>query len=394
MVALSTHELFSSGFLNDPYPTFARLREEAPVYWVDAFRVFAVTRYDDCVNVLMHPEQFGPGQHIDPSVGGIEPAREPAEHIRYRNLIARAFTTEFVAHMRASVQSLVDSFIDRFTGPGEVDVMPALARPLPTLVLAELLGIPEEQRSTFYAWAEVYTGSLSGPVDMEKKDRFLQTMQELVSYFAYLIEQRRGGSGNDLVTRLTAAYVGEERLSAAQILSFCEQLMVAGRDLTSGLIGNCLQALLSHPRELERLRAQPDLLDAAIEETLRWDTPVLGQPRTSRFDTELRGVRIRAGDQLIVMFGAANRDPNIFPLPDAFDIQRTNAGQHLAFGKGIHYCVGAQLARLEARVAISTLFARLPGLRLAAERQSERRFTEFMLNLRTFGSVPVIFNSA
>src|SRR5439155_21048326 len=152
------------------------------------------------------------------------------------------------------------------------------------------------------------------------------------------------------LSRLTQAHLGDAVLSSSQVLHLCDQLMTAGRDLTAGLIGNCLAALLSHPEQLARVRAEPNRLDAAIEESLRWDTPVLGQARICRADTELRGVRLPAGSTVMVMFAAANRDPDIFAEPDRFDIERRNVGQHLAFGRGLHFCIGAALARLEARV--------------------------------------------
>jgi cytochrome P450 len=182
-------------------------------------------------------------------------------------------------------------------------------------------------------------------------------------------------------------------LSASEIVGLCEQLMVAGRDLTTGLIANCIRALHTHPTELQRLRNNPELLDAAIEETLRWDCPVLAQPRRNRSSYVLRGVEMPAGADLLVVFAAANRDPAVFAEPDEFDILRSNASRHLAFGRGIHFCLGAPLARLEAQIAIRTLFARLVGMRLVAERPPVRRVAAFMLNLRTFDELPLRFDA-
>jgi len=256
-----------------------------------------------------------------------------------------------------------------------------------------MLGIPESDRAMFCGWADVYTSSLGGNLGAHGQDTFRQTIRDLVGYFAFQVEVRRREPRDDLITRLIAARLGDSELSPAQILSLCEQLMVAGRDLTTGLISNCVRALLTHPRQLQSALEQPRFLDAAIEETLRWDTPVLGQPRTNRLDIHMRGVRLRPGDMVVVMFGAANRDPEVFPAPDDFDIERQNAAQHLAFGRGIHFCLGAPLARLQARIVVRTLFARLPGLTLVPEQSPARRVAAFMLNLRTFGSLPATFDS-
>jgi cytochrome P450 len=378
-------ELFSADFLSDPYPTFAWLRRECPVYWSASFQAFMITRFDDCVRVLTEPDQFGP-------VPDIAPQRAIADHVQYRNILARAFNAEYVAQLEPMIQAHVDWLIDAFNGGEEVDLMPAFAERLPTLVLAEMLGIPRADLPMFQAWADVYTLSLSEELNAAQRADFLRTIHELVAYFAYRVEDRRRHPGNDLITRLTQARSAETELSAAQILSLCEQFMVAGRDLTTGLIGNAVRALLLHPVQLQRLKSQPELLEAAIEETLRWDSPVLGQPRTNRVEREMRGVRLQPGEMVVVMFAAANRDPLVFHTPDVFDLDRPNAGLHLAFGRGIHFCLGAPLARLEARIAVRTLFARLPHLRLSSDRPGERRLAFAMLNLRTYGALPLTFD--
>jgi cytochrome P450 len=209
-----------------------------------------------------------------------------------------------------------------------------------------------------------------------------------------MLERRRQEPQNDLLSRLTQAHVGEAVLSTSQMLYLCDQLMVAGRDLTTGLIGNCLAAVLSQPIQLARLKAEPNRIGAFVEESLRWDTPVLGQARISRADTELRGIPIPAGSSVLVMFAAANRDPEVFTDPDRFDIERGNAGQHLTFGRGIHFCIGAALARMEARIAVSTLLSRLPNLRLDADRPGARRDAGLMVNLRAYRSLPLAFDPA
>jgi cytochrome P450 len=379
-------ELFSGDFLHDPYPTFAWLRRAQPVYWSEPFEAFIITRFDDCVRILTDPDGFGP-------VPDVLPRQPPAEHVQYRNILARAFNAEYVAGLEPTIQGIVDRLIDEFISQGDVDLMTAFAERLPTLALAEMLGIPDTDLPMFLAWADVYTASLAVELNAEQKADFVRTIRELVGYFAYRLEDRRRHPGDDLISRLIRARAGEAELSTAQILSLCEQFMVAGRDLTTGLIGNGVRALLQHPEQLQRVKEQPALLEAAIEETLRWDSPVLGQPRTNRTDCELRGVRMQPGDLVVVMFAAANRDPLVFPSPDAFELDRPNAGLHLAFGRGIHFCLGAPLARLEAGIALRTLFERLPRLRLDPGRSGQRRVAFAMLNLRTYGSLPVAFDA-
>jgi cytochrome P450 len=204
---------------------------------------------------------------------------------------------------------------------------------------------------------------------------------------------RAATATHDLLARPTSVRIGGSQLSATSILSLCNQLMIAARDLATGLLGNSLHALLNHPDQWLNLRAEPTTLDSVIKECLRWDTPVLRQARTSLTDVSLRGLPIPAGSSVIVMLGSANRDPAVFAEPDRFDGRRHNAGQHLAFGRGIHFCIGAPLARLEARVALRTLVDRLPNIRLAPDSPPLRRSPGQMLNLRAFRSLPIAFGA-
>lgn len=400
MVTTPTYEPFSPQFTDDPYPLFAELRRVAPVFWAEGSGCFLVTRYDDAVAILTNPELFASGEASQSGHGGTEREEPPpaavqvAEHVEYRNLVTRALSNRFVADLDAEIQRLTDELVDGFPGSGHVDVIPALAAPLPTLALARVLGVPDAERAMFTVWADDYSRSIAGDLDDEARAQLRKSVRDAVGYFAYLVERRRSVPQNDLLSRLAEAHLGEAALSSAQVLYLCDQLMIAGRDLTTGLIGNCLAALLSHPEQLARLQADPSRLAAAVEETLRWDTPVLGQARVCRADTEVRGVPIPAGSTVVVMFAAANRDPDVFSGPDRFDIERPNAGQHLAFGRGVHFCMGAALARLEARVAVRTLFGRLSHLRLDPDQASVRRPPGSMVNLRAFRSLPLVFDLA
>ncbi len=372
------------------------------MHWDQQKRLFVVTRFDDCVAVLSAPRVFTAANDLEqsrmrrPDGRVAEAASNPREHIRYRALLGRAFDSRLITWVEPIVRELVDQLIDRLIDGcarrGQADLIAAVAYPLPTLTLAALFGIPESERALFLGWASDYSRAMMGELDEAGEARFRRTVAELLSLFAYLLEVRRRQPGEDLLSRLADSRVDGDRLGTSRILGLCDQLMVAGRDLTAGLIGNCTWALLAHETQLGRLRMRPGLLDAAIEETLRWDTPVLGQARTSTTDTHLRRVRIPAGSTILLMFGSANRDPDIFADPDRFDIERPNARQHMAFGRGIHLCPGAALARLQARATIGRLLERLPCLRIVPDRPPVRRVAAFMLNLRGFESFPVAFD--
>jgi cytochrome P450 len=320
------------------------------------------------------------------------PAAQVAMHVQYRSLVTRALSSQLVTSLEPAIERLTEELIDAFPHDGRGDLIAALAAPLPNLAIACLFGVPVQERSMFTAWADEYSRLAAGDDGADLPSR--PTIRDAVGYFAYLLARRRLEPQDDLLGRLAQMHYGEAALSSTQVLYLCDQLMVAGRDLTSGLIGNGVAALLTHPDQLARVRADPGRLNAAIEETLRWDTPVLGQARTARVDTELRDVPIPAGSALLVMFAAANRDPAVFVEPDRFDIGRANAGQHLAFGRGIHFCLGAALARLEARVALRTLFGRLSHLSLDPDQPGTRRTARLMVNLRAYRSLPLVFGRA
>jgi cytochrome P450 len=295
--------------------------------------------------------------------------------------VSRALGPDFLAALEPKVQQLLEELLQPMVARGEADFMAAIACPLPTLVLAEMLGVPPPDRAMFMGWASAYTEGLAGA---PTQTRYRDATGELVAYFGYQLALRP--QGDHLLARLAASSLGK-----AEILSFCNQLMVAARDLTTGLLGNGLHALLAHLDQLRRVRAEPKLLDQAIEECLRWDAPVLGQARIARQVSRVGSVEIPSGSRVLVMLAAANRDPDIFSQPDQFDIDRPNAGQHLAFGRGLHFCLGAPVARMEARVVLRTIFERFPDLRLVAGPGQTRRSGGRMLNLRSFERLPIQF---
>jgi len=410
MTTVVDFDPFAPDVIDDPYPHYARLRDEAPVCRIEADNLWMVTRYDDVAAVLHDPATYsseqGMGELMSGKVGrnrvrasdllGLDLramrvliATDPPDHTRLRRLLSRAFTpraiTELEPHLRETCESLVEDLLaaaDR----GEGDLVAQLAFPFPVIVIAELLGIPPERRDDFKRWSDALVGALSGnwnPVEAQ------QTLTEMFLYLADVVERRRREPGDDLISRLVAGSDPDDpdSLSSIEITLFAVLLLVAGNETTTNLLGNGAAALAAHPDQARLLHDQPDLLPAAIEEILRWDGPIQGLFRGTTRPVTLAGVDLPAGAMLLVSFAAANRDSRHFPDADRFDIRRRPT-DHLAFGHGIHYCLGASLARLEARLVGETLLARdarlepLPGAS-RVESSLLRGFTRFPVEVRS-----------
>ncbi|HEY7140592.1 MAG TPA: cytochrome P450 [Methylomirabilota bacterium] len=367
-------------FLEDPYPAYHRLRAEDPVHR-HPLGFYVLTRYDDVAGFL-RDGRFGKGgyQALFESRFGSGPDgpwlpmsmlfRDPPDHTRLRALVSKAFTPRVVEGLRAHIQAIVDRLLDGLAGAGRVDVVEALAYPLPVTVISELLGVPAGDSETVKVWSRDVARALDAialPVAPEVIERGSRATEEIAQYFRGLVEERRRRPGDDLLSGLVEAEEAGDRLSERELLATCLLLYVAGHETTVNLIGNGLLILLRHPAERRRLEADPGLLPGAIEELLRYDGPVQRVGRMASRDAEIAGVQIPQGSLVLGLLGAANRDPAHFPEPDRLDLGRDQP-RHLAFGSGIHYCLGAPLARIEAQVAIGTVLRRFPALALAAER--------------------------
>ncbi len=284
----------------------------------------------------------------------------PPDHTRLRRLVTAAFTRRRIEQLAPRIQQITDELLDAMAAATQVDLIDAFAYPLPLTVICELLGVPADRRTEFHTWSPIMvTGVLAGP------DVFVAAATAMVSYLRELIEAKRAAPTDDLLSALVAVRDGEDRLSEDELTSMVFLLLVAGHETTVNLIGNGVLALLTHPEQLALLRTQPDRLPAAVEELLRFDGPL--QVATFRWTAEpveIGGVTIPAGEIVVPGLLAANRDPACTAQPDALDITRTD-NPHLTFGHGIHHCLGAPLARLEGRIALGTLLARFPRLRLA-----------------------------
>lgn len=372
-------------FYFDPYPVYHELRASDPVHWSDIMGSWVLTRYDDVVATMRDPRRFSnAGRHalsLDRlpehvrkkakpiyehyAVGLIH--TDPPDHTRMRALINKVFTVRAMESLRPRVQKIVDDLLDAAAPNGQMDVMAALAYPLPVAIISQILGIPAEDNDNFAYWNEgVNELTASGRTTEANLARGLPIFQHLRAYLRELIEKRRRHPQDDLLSALVMVEEEGDRLSEEELITNYQTLITAGFETTMNLIGTGLLTLLRHPDQLARIRSDPSLTASAVEELLRYETPFQRNWRVAAQDVDLGGKRIRRGHLVAQMLGAANRDPEVFPDPDRFDISR-NSGSHIAFGYGIHFCIGAPLARIEADIAFRTLLQRFPKLRLMQE---------------------------
>ena len=352
----------------NPYPTYEELRRKDPVHRMRLQDAWVLTEFEDVDAVLRDNRRFvneGRDFGYIPYISMLD--RDPPDHTRMRNLVSRGFTPRSVAALEPRVQETVDKLLDDLAGRERIDLIQDFAFPLPVVVIAEMLGVPTEDREQFNDWSNVVSLTVDPLLNAAQIRQVRQAIEELFDYFEALAEARRVQPRDDLISVLVAAEVDGERLAREELLINLVLLLAAGNETTRNLIGNGTLALLRHPEQLQRLRDDPSLLEPAIDELLRYDSPVQLDSRIVTGEPlELRGKQIRPGQKIICLLGAANRDPAAFPNPDVLDIGRA-AGNHVAFGRGIHYCLGAPLARLEGRIAFQSLLSRYPTLRLAAE---------------------------
>lgn len=355
----------------NPYPVYRRLRELAPVHRSEVLPLWVVTRFDDCGAVLRDP-RFGKGDEAQRMFGSAPDAAErevpiisrhsmlranPPDHTRLRGLVSREFTPRRVDEMRPAVTAMVDEILDGLAGAGGGDVMDVLAFPLPVRVIGELLGIPDADRDQFRILVRDAAAALEPMTSREAVRRAERASQEMNGYFRSLIAARRGNPSDDLISALIGLRDGGDRLSEEELVATIVLLFAAGFETTTNLIGNGLATLLAHPDEMQRLRNEPSLIPNAVEEMLRFESSVQLDARTALVDADVGGVDVPTGQVILTLLGAANRDPDRYPDPDRFDVARSGQ-QHLAFAAGIHFCLGAPLARLEGEVVFERLLGR------------------------------------
>jgi cytochrome P450 len=385
-------------FIADPYPTYHRLRAEDPVHF-SPLGFWVLTRYDDVVAALRDPRlakeainaivaaRIGATPTPVTSLSMLD--RDPPDHTRLRGLVNKAFTPRVVETLRPRIQALVDDLLDRVQGVGSMDLMEQFAYPIPVVVICEMLGVPLEDHERFKGWGLDLARGLDSillPPESDVMKRSFAARHALAQYFRDLIAARRKSPRADLLSALIAAEEAGDKLTEEELLATCVLLLIAGHETTVNLIGNGTLALLRHPDQLRRLRESPDLIVTAVEELLRFDGPVQRTARVPNADLTIGGRKIGAGEMVMPFIAAADRDPAQFPDPDRLDLGRTD-NRHIAFGWGIHFCLGAPLARVEAQIAINTLVRALPKLALATDKPDYR----LSLTLRGLASLPVSF---
>lgn len=370
----------------NPYPYYAALRRESPIHQlVPGAPLYAITRYEDVLHVLHHPETFsstalqaaiqGGGIGIGPNSGALADHRllrarmmiatNPPDHGRLRRLVNRGFTPRRIADLEPRIRELARRFLDQAIEDGELELVRGLSIPLPVTVIAEMLGVEADRTEQFKAWSDAFVIGLSGAAGEYTKDDIRKAADEMADYIERIAAERRASPQDDLISVLVEAE-GGDALSTDEVMAFVVLLLIAGNETTTNLIGNGVKALLAHPEQLERVRANPELVPALVEEVVRYDSPIQGLPRSTDGEAALPSGTVPAGSTLLVFFASANHDDRQFPDAERFDIERPAPG-HVAFGHGIHYCLGASLARLEGRVAFETLLQRCRKMELAAD---------------------------
>ena len=375
-------------FQADPYPILAKLRELEPVHHDTTLNRYVLTCHEDVDELLfdrslsVDPRKAKPGS-FESMFGFADAEREPSMlfadppyHTRLRGLVSKAFTAKAVEQMRARIQEIVDELLDAIDSRGEVDLIEAFAGPLPTIVIAEMLGVDPADRADFKRWSDLGVMNFNPMLTSEERELVDEAGEAMDGYLRRVIEERRERPRGDLITSLIAAEEGGDKLTDDEIVTMCSLLLAAGNLTTTDLIGNGMLTLLRNPGELKKLQDDPALIKNALEEMLRFESPVLMSGRTPLEDRKIAGMEVSAGESVTPILAAANRDPAVYPEPDRFDITRESS-DHLSFGGGVHYCLGAPLARAEAQIAVQTLVRRFPEMRLAESPLEWRRVPGF-----------------
>jgi cytochrome P450 len=353
----------------DPYLIYCFLRDQSPVHYVSIpaggpsglaapLWSWGLLKYGDVYNALRDHETFS---SENPLAGQFGPRivliqDDPPRHTRFRRLVNKAFTLKRVEALEPWIASIANALLDEIAA-GTTDVVESYTVPLPVKVIARLLGIPGEDYATFKRWSDAFLSTVS----VQGGER-MQNIQEMVTYFGQMAAARRSHGAEDLITALVEAEIEGESLQDWEILGFCILLLIAGNETTTNLIGNLLNVLVDRPDLWQQLRADRTLVETVIEETLRYESPVQRLFRTAARDVEVSGAKITKGDRITIFYGAANRDPSAFPDPDEFRLDR-DLRNHVAFGMGIHYCLGAPLARAEARITLTAFLDRFPVIK-------------------------------
>jgi cytochrome P450 len=395
----------SPDFQANPYPFYDTIRAEAPITYWEQGSMWLFTRYDD-ITTLLRDKRLGrtmdhiinrEERNVPPILEAEAPFyklsqhsmfdKEPPDHTRLRSLVHKVFTPRRVENLRGRIQLIADDLLDKVVEQGHMDILEDFAVPLPVTVIAELLGVPETDRHLLRPWSRDIVAMFELGHTDEQSRRAVQAAVEFSDYLRALAHERRRNPGEDLISALALVEESGDQLTEDELISTCVLLLNAGHEATVNVIGNGMLALLKHPDQMTALLQNPALINSTVEEMLRYDTPLQLFRRWILEDLDYKGFSFKQGTEVALMFGAANRDPARFPQPHTFDITRSD-NQHVSFGNGIHFCLGAPLARLELQIALGTLLRRLPNMRLSDEPQFRPAYV-----IRGLQALNVTFNN-
>ncbi len=390
-------------FLENPFGMYAAGRAMGPMY-IESVNLWLIFRYDEITTILKDhahwssgapgttpaPEASYPSAAVRPTDEASMLFSDPPRHTRLRSLVNQAFTPRMVERMEPRLRAVADELLDEVAAAGRADIVDALSYPLPVIAIAEILGVPPSDRANFKRWSDAAVSTLGGtaagpgqsPVQLDPA-----LVEEMRDYFSRMVDLRRVEPKEDLISALVAAELQGDKLNFEEMLGTLFLILVAGNETTTNLIGNSILEFMAHPDQLQRILDDPALLPSAIEEVLRFASPVQATSRLALADTEVGGKTIKAGQRAVLFVAAANRDPDIFPNPDTFDVART-PNRHLSFGLGIHFCLGAPLARLEAKIALEAFLRRCQAFQRVDDEPLPRVPTFIMRGVR---SLPIIF---
>jgi cytochrome P450 len=389
------YDPFDSTIQDDPYPVYRRLRNEVPVFRAETSNTWVLSRHEDVIAALHDHQTFSSVNGVFPTPPDVPMLEsflpmmimmDPPRHDQLRGLVSKAFTPRRIAALEAGIDELAASLTEALiSSERDTDYIADFAAILPAMVIADLLGVPREDRQQFRLWSN--TLIQSNPVH-GKVTEGLAAAAAVYAYFADFLKDRRQNPRDDLMSALVAAEIDGHNLSDDELLGFCLLLLIAGHETTTNLLGNAAVVLAEHPQSRHRLAADPALIGHAVEELLRYDSPVQGLSRVLTVDVTLHGTSMSKGDSVLLLFGSANRDERVFSGPDVFDIDRKPEHQ-VALGRGIHFCLGASLARMEARIALRTLLSRLPNWAVDGDSAVRLRSGP----IRGYLSLPIIWSA-